>query len=207
MFVAVETSDIVGSTSLSPELQGQALEELKQCLKNIASEDIGKFEISRGDAYQVLYFNAQDALRQALLTKLFMMFRVSQTILISQSIAVGELLPPLKQIGEHMEQVFVDSGRQLETLPSAYLGFHANGFSSDFLLALSFMNRLLSQLTNKQAEILYWAIRLNFPEQKIIAKQLNMSRQNVNIHLQRANADLFRAILDRYASNIKELIK
>lgn len=207
MLVAVETSDLVGSTKLSDELRSKALSGIKQSLTYLHEQNAGQFEVFRGDAYQVMCTKPELAIKQALLIKLFLLSQLPQTVQVTQSIAIGEVAEPIGTLGENMSPVFVHSGRQLETLQSGYLGLYEQPLTADFLLANAFMNRLIQQLTSKQAEILYWSIKLDFPEQKLIAKKLSMSRQNVNTHMLRANADLFRAFLEQYKNNISGLIK
>ena len=76
---------------------------------------------------------------------------------------------------------------------------------ADFSLLMEFANRLLSGITAKQAQILYWWILLGFPEHKVIADQLSVSRQNINTHLLRSNADLFKKLLLNFSEQIERL--
>lgn len=207
MWVAVETSDLVGSTKMSEALRLEALKGVKACLAHLLAEQLGQYEVFRGDAYQVLYLQPALALKHALLTKLYLYSSLPERVEVTQSLAIGDTSKTLLTLGENMEPVFIASGRQLETLPSGFLAYAVNSVSEDFQLALACMNRLLQLLTRKQAEMLYWSILLEFPEQKIIAQRLKVSRQNVNTHLIRAHADLFKAILIQYKHNISELTK
>jgi DNA-binding transcriptional regulator LsrR (DeoR family) len=52
--------------------------------------------------------------------------------------------------------------------------------------------------------VLFTYIQDGYPEQKKIAEQLNMTRQNVNTHLIRANADLIKAYIDYFEDKCGE---
>ena len=205
MLVAVETGDIVGSTQLTPELLTAANVALNECCLSLQYKTLGKFEVFRGDAYQVLYFHAKHALRHAVLTKLCLLTQLEQPVSLTQSLSIGELSNIPNNIGQCMAPVFVNSGRHLDTLKSGMISVEPSKLSSDFSLSMAFFNSLLQQLTRKQTTILYWYIKLDYPEHKVIAKQLGVTRQNVNTHLQRANADLVKALLSQYSLRISEL--
>lgn len=205
MLIAVETSDIVASTKLPKHLRLEAVASIKNCYSNALLNKFDQFDFFRGDAYQVLYSQAQNSLKQALLTKLFLMSMLSQQINITQSIALGTTSNLEVNLGENMDEVFVISGRTLDTLKSGYLNIICEEFSADFSLLMEFANRLLTGITAKQAQILYWWILLDFPEHKVIADKLNVSRQNINTHLLRSNADLFKKLLFNFSQQIAEL--
>jgi len=61
-----------------------------------------------------------------------------------------------------------------------------------------FLHHLLDGLTEKQAEVLYYYIDFDFPEQQSIADYMNMTRQNITTHLKRSGAELVKAYLLGY---------
>ncbi|MFW8589718.1 hypothetical protein ACOI22_02835 [Glaciecola sp. 2405UD65-10] len=205
MLIAVETSDIVASTKLSKALRSEAVASIKDCYSKALVNQYDQFDFFRGDAYQVLYSQAQNSLKQSLLTKLFLMSMLPQEISVTQSIALGHTSNIETNLGENMDDVFVISGRTLDTLKSGYLNINYSELSADFSLLMEFANRLLSGITAKQAQILYWWILLGFPEHKVIADQLSVSRQNINTHLLRSNADLFKKLLLNFSEQIERL--
>jgi len=207
MFVAVETSDIVASTELSESLRKEVIAAIKSRYAQMLTNTSSQFDFFRGDAYQVLYADPECALKQALLTKLYLLAFLAKPIQITQSLAVGKTQNITINMGENMDEVFVRSGRNLDELQSAYLHLYCDEFSDDFSLVMACMNRFLSNITRKQAEMLYWWLLWDFPEHKKIAEHLNVSRQNINTHLLRANADLFKALLDQYSKHIQGLVK
>ena len=104
-----------------------------------------------------------------------------------------------------MDKVFIHSGRQLDAQEKGEIAFAKHYVNQDFVLASKFLNRMLSQLTTKQAEVLYWYIKLDFPDQQSIANKLNMTRQNVNSHLLRANTDLIRIYINHFTDLCEKL--
>lgn len=207
MFVAVETSDIVGSTEMSGALRKQVVDSIKSRYSELLMDNKSQFDFFRGDAYQVLYADATESLKQALLTKLYLLAFLPQAVQITQSLAIGKTQEISSKMGENMDEVFVRSGRNLDSLDSAYLHVYCADFSDDFNLIMTCMNRFLSNITRKQAEMLYWWILWDFPEHKKIAEHLNVSRQNINTHLLRGNADLYKALLNQFNLHIKGLLK
>jgi hypothetical protein len=203
--VAVETSDLVGSTILSPTQLNLAMSTLKQCLNNIQQEQYSIIEFYRGDAFQVMYPNAVLSLRASLLVKLYMLSQLDFRVNITQSLALGYIDSPITSLHDRMDDVFITSGRRLEKVSSGELGLFVDSFGPASYLSLAFLNRTLHDLSAKQADVLYWYIKNNFPEHKKIASLLNMTRQNVNTHLLRGNADLIKRFITYFEDTVKEL--
>ena len=204
MLVAVETSDLVGSTQLSEKQLNSAIKGLKVLFANITQAKHGRAEIYRGDGFQVMYSQPALAVKYLILTKLFLRFNFDALINVTQSLAIGHIDDVDGPLSEKMSDVFIKSGRQLDSQSKGEIQVQSDYISADFMLATQFLNRLISELTKKQAETLYWYIQMDYPEQQSIAEHLNMTRQNVNTHLHRANADLVRAYIKHYTLNIQE---
>lgn len=193
--IAVETSDIVGSTKMSIGQLSQTIESLKDVFNgDILSEEV-IIEFYRGDAFQVMYPSANDSFRNLLLVKLFLLSQLDFTVKITQSLALGYVTTPVARLHDRMDQVFINSGRQLTQVDKGAIGITAVNFTSGDHLTLSFLNRIIDGLSAKQALVIFWYIKNNYPEHKVIAAQLNMTRQNVNTHLLRGNADLIKAFI------------
>lgn len=202
--VAVETSDLVKSTKLSHT----ALKEALDCIKQHHDEYLTRYDLEgiseyfRGDAYQVLYTKLDKAFMTLLLTKLALSFMLPARIGITQCLAIDYVDSKLESLSDNMQKPFVLSGRGLDSLSNGDIGILGDFANEQILLLTDFLNRILKKISAKQAEILYWYIKLDFPEQKVIAQRLNMTRQNVNTHLIRANADLIK----RYIVILNSLI-
>lgn len=207
MLVAVETSDLVGSTKLTAKQNTTILSGLKGVFHDISNRKHGRAEFYRGDGFQVMYTSPELAAKYLLLTKLYLRSQIPFSVAVTQSLAVGELEKLSGPLSEKMAQVFINSGRQLDTQAKGEIAIHSDYLSEDFSLATRFLNRIIEQLTKKQSEALYWYIKLDFPDQQSIADKLDMTRQNINTHLQRANTDLVRAYIHRFTIQILEGLK
>ncbi|MDT0594235.1 hypothetical protein [Glaciecola petra] len=205
MLIAVETGDLVASTSLSEKQLAKALLALKTNFEKITANEHGSYEIFRGDAYQIVYFSPKFAFKYAVLTKLFLLSQLDIKVNVSQSIAIDVVNSQISKPSENMHSVLVTSGRQLDRGNKGEILLSSDLITDDFSLANAFLNRLINSLTQKQAEALYWYIRLDYPEQQRIADTLKMTRQNVNTHLNRASADLVKNFLYRFEHNIEQV--
>ena len=206
ILIAVETSDLVGSTAMSASQLTNAMSTLKSCLADIQKEQASIVEFYRGDAFQVMYPNAIFSLRKVLLVKLYMLCQLDFPVKITQSLALGSVEKPINSLHDQMDEVFIQSGRKLENTNKGELGIYSATFTPAFYLSLAFLNRVLDGLSSKQALVLYWYIKDDFPEHKKIASLLNMSRQNVNAHLLRGNADLIKHFIRHFESTVKETL-
>ncbi len=188
--VAVETSDIVGSTKLDPKMLESVMKTITTQLELFKSEYNIQFEFYRGDGFQILYPDIKSAFRLSLSLKLLLLFHFSKKIYITQSIAFDEAQLPIRHLHNCMDKVFITSGRLLEKTAKGYINTNLSLSSGSQVLLLDWFNQNLKSISAKQAEILYWYVLEGFPEQKKIADKLNMTRQNVNAQLKRINANL-----------------
>jgi hypothetical protein len=201
--IAVETSDIVGSTKLSTNQLSLAIKTLRSYIEERQLTKGLIAEFYRGDAYQIMYPNATHSLKNLLLLKLYMLSQLDFTVKITQSLAIGYVPVPVSSLHDRMDEVFVKSGRQLEQVNKGEIGISLDAFVDADYLALGFLNRILEGLSAKQASVLFWYIKGEFPEHKKIACQLNMTRQNVNTHLKRGNADLIRGFICHFENIVQ----
>ena len=207
MLIAVETGDLVASTSMSSQQLSDALSALKKNFAGIVEQEHGTYEMYRGDAYQIIYTQAQFALKYAVLTKLFLLSQLSIRVDVSQSISLDFVGEKINHPSESMQSVLVNSGRQLDAGEKGNILLSSHLVTADFVLANTYLNHLIKGLTQKQAQALYWYIKLDYPEQQRIADRLKMTRQNVNTHLNRAGAELVKRTLTLFEKNIHTAIK
>lgn len=190
--VAVETSDIVGSTKLESSLLKNVMHALNSQLEQFKSDYNVHFEFYRGDGFQILYPDIQNAFRLSLSLKLSMLFRCPKKIHITQSLAFDAAQLPITSLHNRMDRVFITSGRLLEKTAKGHLNTNLSQISESQRLLLDWFNQNIKSISAKQAEILYWFVLDDFPEQKKIAGKLCMTRQNVNAQLKRVNANLIK---------------
>lgn len=213
MFIAVETSDLVHSTEMSQALYAQAIACLEQELASHHETMHTQYEIFRGDAFQVFYPEPSQALRLSLMIKLKLMHAIEgHPIEITQAIAYGsqDISEPnvsqdnspnksmhlSQSISKNMGSVFIASGRLLDQVKRRSLAIEFPSQQAAVNVIQSFLQHLLTGLTQKQAEVLYYYLKENFPEQKLIADTLNITRQNVAAHLKRGGADLLKHTIE-----------
>jgi predicted DNA-binding protein YlxM (UPF0122 family) len=197
MFIAVETSDLVHSTKMSEATYKQAIDLLKEQLADNQSKFEARFDIFRGDAFQVVYLAPKFALRAILLTRLKLFYsNKGEPIEITQALSYGEQAKVNDDFSEAMGEVFVNSGRLLESSKRRSISLSFPESNGSTLLIANYLNLHLASLTQKQAEVLYHYLHDNFPEQHLIAEKLNITRQNVAAHLKRGGAEVLKHTIE-----------
>jgi hypothetical protein len=119
---------------------------------------------------------------------------------LTQSIAIGRVEQASLNLSSSLGEAFILSGRALDTASrgSLVINFGRDLLSTDLTVSTLFLRHMLNGLTEKQAEVLYYYIDFDFPEQQRIADHMNMTRQNVATHLKRSGAELVRSYLVSY---------
>ncbi|GBL02873.1 hypothetical protein [Glaciecola sp. KUL10] len=204
--IAVLTADLVNSSQLDKQAYVKVIQFLKLLLSELVEEENISFEISRGDSFQIVFTNPVIALRLSLLIKFALLSgRYSESIKVTQSLAVGEFEHLTNKPGESSGAVFINSGRGLDNTAKGNLSLHSTILNQQgFHLATQFLNHHLTQLSKKQAEVSYFFLKHKYPEQGIIASELKITRQNVATHLKRAGADLIKTFIIEYESLIQQ---
>jgi predicted DNA-binding protein YlxM (UPF0122 family) len=207
--IAVLTADLVNSTKLDKQDYLSVIQFLKGLLSELAENENIAFEISRGDSFQVVFSNPVIAMRISLLIKFGLLSgNYSQSMNVTQSLALGDFEHLSNKPGESSGEVFINSGRGLDTTPKGHLSLHNDLLGAQgFKLATQFLNHHLDQLSKKQAEVSYLYLKFNYPEQGVIASDLNITRQNVATHLKRAGAELVKAYIGEYESLVKKRLE
>jgi hypothetical protein len=198
---AVLTSDIVHSTKLSSSDYTKVMATLKSLLEAHEARYGCKYEIFRGDSFQVLYQNIDDAMNAALSLRLYLQSGIDCcAVKLTQSFAVGQVEETSTSISSSLGEAFILSGRALDkaTRGDLLINFGEAFASTDLNVSTLFLRNLLNGLTEKQSEVLYYYIDFDFPEQQIIADHMKMTRQNVATHLKRSGAELVKAYLLGY---------
>jgi hypothetical protein len=198
---AVLTADIVHSTKLSSADYTKVMTTLKNRLEAHEEKYECKFEIFRGDSFQVLYQNIDEAMSSALSLRLFLQSGIEcSAVKLTQSLALGEVESRTNSISSSLGEAFILSGRALDDASRGdmLLSFGEDFSSTDLSVSTLFLRHLLNGLTEKQSEVLYYYIDFDFPEQQVIADHMKMTRQNVATHLKRSGAELVKAYLLGY---------
>lgn len=208
MFIAVESGDIVHSTDMSEEMYSNAIVYLKTELDGQRKVFNTEYEMFRGDAFQVVYRDPAVALRASLMTKLRLLFVTQGSpVELTQALAFGWQTLQSGSLSGNMGHVFVSSGRLLDKTKRRCLAIKHSVGQPAVTLIQDFLNHHLLGITQKQAEVLYYYLQLNFPEQQIIAEKLDMTRQNVAAHLKRGGGDLIKHTIEFFETSCEGAVK
>lgn len=199
--VAVLTTDIVHSTKLSANEYAKVMSALEELLALQAERFECKFEIFRGDSFQILYPNYAVAMQSALAIRLNLQAGMNcPAVKLTQSLAVDKVEKLSNKLGSSLGEAFIVSGRALDnaTRGDLVLNLPQSFGVADLTISTLFLRHLLDGLTEKQAEVLFYYIDLDCPEQQTIADMMKMTRQNIAAHLKRSGAELVKAYLYAY---------
>ncbi len=207
MMRAVITGDIVDSTSLDASAYELAIARLKEIFDQLESHYHAKWEIFRGDSFQLILPETSFAMHSAVLIKTYLLFAPVSTnpINITLSVGLGEVIVDSKQLTTSHGSAYTLSGRGLDNTPRGGISLQSDLDDLNTMLTLPtrFLTNLLSSLSRKQAEALYYYISMDYPEHQKIADKMHTSRQNVSKLLSRVGAELVKEYLLFYQSQVK----
>jgi len=198
---AVLTADIVHSTKLREAAYSAVITALEKILVSHQVKYKCKFEIFRGDSFQVLYPTINDAMKSVLSIRLFLQSAIDcPAVKLTQSFATGTDDKASQQLIRSLGEAFILSGRSLDMASRGDLVVNLASLvgTNDLTISTLFLHHLLDGLTEKQAEVLYYYIDFDFPEHQFIANHMKMTRQNITTHLKRSGAELVKAYLLAY---------
>ncbi|MGY5452780.1 hypothetical protein ACVFI8_17830 [Agarivorans sp. MS3-6] len=205
--VAVLTGDLVGSSELDSQHFATLIHALSRTLADQSERYQCRYEIFRGDAFQLVLTNPTVAVECALNIRLALRSVQSHGKSYDARIGIGiGVIDPLAElISRSNGEAFVLSGRGLDSLKRHYLGIFSDRpvFSQRMDLLTKFADLQIQQLTTKQANALalYW--HLPEPSHAALAKQLNSSRVNATKLLNQSQYQL----LEEYKQYFKQLME
>lgn len=179
---AVITADIVNSTKLS----ATAIKKLNGRIEEVLKPH--QHEYYRGDSFQVYIADAVQALSTVLQLRLLArqysagLPRVDADI--RSAIGIGRVRGPIKDLSRTTDELFILSGRALDALDQEEDRFTIISPNEKaniaFRLIAQFVDRLVSQMTVKQAQVI--AELLKGQTQTEAAKELKKTQ--VTVHRQ-----------------------
>jgi hypothetical protein len=189
----VITGDLIGSTKLESKDKPAIISALKELEKNSK----GQYDyFIRGDSFQILMAN--DGLVEALKVKFYLKFRTGYATRIS--IGIGEINFLDKKLSNSDGPAFWLSGQGLDEMKSlgTLNSIHPENkeLEADWHIYASTLDYLERQLTNNQAEVLYWLL-MNKTQQEI-AKEIGITQSSVNRRIKSTGWDLLQMIIVRY---------
>ncbi|GDY25525.1 hypothetical protein [Agarivorans sp. Toyoura001] len=204
--VAVLTGDLVGSSELSSEDFAKVLQRLSEHLAQASEQYQCRYEIFRGDAFQLVLNDPRNALECALSIRLGLKAYGSnaQNFDARIGIGIGKIDPLAEYVSRSNGEAFILSGRGLDSLKRHYLGIFNNNeqFVQRIALLTKFADRQIQELTVRQAKALFLYWQLAEPSHAALAEQLSSSRVNATKLLNQSQYQL----LDEYKHFFKQLM-
>jgi predicted DNA-binding protein YlxM (UPF0122 family) len=206
--IAVLTGDLVESTAMPAKDYQIAVKIMEDYLLACQTRFNAQGEIYRGDSVQLIFKQPQHVMRAAieLRSLLFSSQNTEQPLGITLSIGLGEQLINGNKPSVSQGSAFTLSGRGLDNTPRGHISLHHEGtvFYEALALATQFLDSLLYSQTQKQAQVLYHYLSMDFPTHTQLAKALNTSQQNVTKHLARMGAELIKDYVHFFETSLSD---
>jgi len=188
---AVLTGDIINFTRLNSEQRQSLVVATEKLLKSWVDTP-GDAEVFRGDSYQVILGDINDAIKKSI--KLICWFKkhsdtVNNIQLSSRvSVGIGTIAYKGKSVLDSDGEAFHQSGRYFDKMGAGEtLTIQTNNeeINQQVTIILSFINLFINQWTPNQAEVIYLACE-GYTQLKM-AEELNLNQAAVNRRLKAAS--------------------
>lgn len=199
---AVITGDLVKSSNYQAADYERLLYLLDQCLRSLSP--VPHYNIYRGDAFQLLLTEPGQAVRAALLLRLNLIAEAADARL---CIAIGPADNLRADIKTATGPVFTLSGTGLDQLAQQRWSLYCSDGSQPLDLLLRFADKLLMQLTARQAQVLLLYLLANDQSHQALATELNTSRANITALLNQANYLLFKDFVQHCHNWIRNYVQ
>lgn len=199
--IAVISGDIVDSTGLN----SNEFEKLLACIKDTQSHisrehPKNNHSIERGDEFQSVIHDFENALRYTLLYRLAIKALGKQfDCRISFAIAPqGDLR---ESVSESMGKAFTLSGRALKAMKNERLVFHSDNHNhvEQFSLLIKYLDRQVTELTSRQCEVILPLLKklgcISFIE---LAEELQVANATVSKSLKAAGWVLIEELIHNF---------
>ncbi|WP_139691514.1 helix-turn-helix domain-containing protein [Aeromonas sobria] len=203
--VAVLTGDIVGSTSLSDAKYEDMQYTLYSELTDICTSNSNRYEITRGDAFQLIITAPEKAAIYSLLIRASLKGR-GYDCRISIGIAKNSTLRD--SVSKSTGEAFILSGRSLDKMKAESLVVSTSNerFNEDLNLLTKYVDRHVSKMTSLQCQIGYYLLKTNNKlTQREIAEMIGVSRVTVTRSIGAAEIYLLRDYVDFFSKKVKEI--
>lgn len=209
---AIITGDIVDSTKLSLAERKTMLKELQSLPEILSSVDKIKFEIFRGDSFQIGIPDAKKSLKAALVIRAFLRSHLMtrSKILLDARLAlgIGTLDYEADTLSTSDGEAYRLSGRLLDNMDKSRLEISSpwNKVNEELKLSTAFADDIISTWTQNQSKIILIKL-LTSQTHYEIAKKLGVSRQMVDKSLRASKEGLISAYIRRFEELITKSIK
>ncbi len=201
---AVITGDIANSQQLSNTDLAHVLEVLTNELKEQSAIYSGQYDVFRGDAFQVVIPESENAMLVAICIRLALK-ACTPTTDIRISVGVGKVSFTDGKVKTGNGDAFVRSGRALDSLKSQYLAFSSDNeaFNKHASLLTAFVDSHITSLTQTQSETLLAYIKAEDKGHENIANTLGKNRSNITRILNASQYHLVSDYLDYMATEVE----
>jgi len=192
--IAVITGDIINSREVKTE---QWIDKLKKLLNHWGKQPI-KWQIFRGDSFQLELSHAGDALKASYYIKAGI--KTIGNLDVRMGIGLGEKTYVTKKITEANGSAFINSGECFEQLKKQTLAIKTNDAKIDDQMNLLFKLALLTMnhWSPTVASVIKVALEQPEKNQKAMSEMLNRSQSAISEALKRGGFEEIMAVEKRY---------
>jgi transcriptional regulator with XRE-family HTH domain len=216
---AVITGDIIRSSSLPAEARSQLLRQLEQLFEDVdlylSEQQQLAFEIYRGDSFQLLLEQPEQALLVAILLRAGLRSRQygskGEPLYADArlSIGLGEISYRAEQLGKSDGEAFRRSGRGLDNMRKRQgisISTPWETLDEEMEVACILSEPIISRWTHPQAEVIYPYL-LQKRTQQELAEDFGITQGAISQRLTEAgNIDAIKVFLHRYEKLIRAKI-
>ena len=202
--IAILTGDIINSRKAPA---GSWLKTLKKQLTQIGNTP-SKWEIYKGDYFQVEITNLPDALITAI--KIKAALKKISGVDVRMAIGIGEKEYSAKRISESNGSAFIFSGETFETLKKEKINIAIKSswikFDKEINLYLRLGLIIMDNWSINSAEIVSIALENSSLSQEELGKKIGIKQNAVSSRLKRARYDELKEINEMYKIKLQEFI-
>ena len=203
--VGVLTGDIVKSQQIAVGNYDEMLYALESTLRMLVEKSKVKFDIFRGDSFQVAFPNVEDVIEGALIIRLALKIN-TPSIHVRQSIGIGTVSSQRHNAKSSTGEAYVLSGNGLDQMKSQQLVVNSNShaFQSRMSLMTKLVDALVGGLTLIQSEALLQFLIAQDKSHSEIASSLNKTRSNTTKLLIASHYQLISEYIEYFQKTVKE---
>jgi hypothetical protein len=210
MNYSIITADIVNYTKLAQTSEGNLIDDFTKWTKKMSVFSGVKYEIFRGDSFQCIIPNLNQALKICLLNRAYflMLSKNKNGLDLRQSIGVGEINSLQKTLSRSDGEAFRYSGRLFDEMDKKgnRIVFKSSfpEIDAELNTSLTLLEAIIQGWTSTQAEVFFY--KLQGKKEKEIAEQLNISQPAVNRHLKAVSWSAIERLLNRFEALVTKIV-
>ncbi|MDK2974060.1 MAG: hypothetical protein PWP08_431 [Methanofollis sp.] len=210
----VLTGDVIRSTRLKKEYGDALITFIRNTLDDAGKNNIMPYSIFRGDSFQGITRNPENALEDAIFIRLSLIAsRYSGNTRedhLDARIAIGvgtiDYLPENMSVGEGDGEAFRNSGPELDEMKAdnkkLIVKTPWDGVDREFEIHCASLDRSLDTITPKQAEAMYYYLK-GLSQQEIAGK-LGVTQSAISNRIKHADYQIIEKIMAAYKQRIQE---